>query len=86
MLIGTLYKQQSKIIYITVTEEKKCHKSKPLPVAHIQSGGLNLGPELFPVPTYLLFKGHERLGRNDVILKIAGYAGKVQKSRCNVLL
>ena len=30
----------------------------------------------FPVPTYLLFKGDEGLRRNDVIVKIAGYAGK----------
>ena len=28
----------------------------------------------FPVPTYLLFKGDERLGRNDV--KVAGQTGK----------
>ena len=28
----------------------------------------------FPVPTYLFFKGDERLGRNDV--KVAGQAGK----------
>ena len=33
-------------------------------------------PDSFPVPTYLLFKGEERLGRNDDIVKIAGYAGK----------
>ena len=33
-------------------------------------------PDSFPVPTYLLFKGDEGLGRNDVIVKIAGYAGK----------
>ena len=28
----------------------------------------------FPVPTYLFFKGDERLGGNDV--KVAGQAGK----------
>ena len=28
----------------------------------------------FPVPTYLFFKGGERLGRNDV--KVPGQAGK----------
>ena len=32
----------------------------------------------FPIPTYLLFKGSERLGRNDVIVKIA--EGKVRTS------
>ena len=31
-------------------------------------------PDSFPVPTYLFFKGDERLGRNDV--KVAGQAGK----------
>ena len=30
----------------------------------------------FSVPTYLLFKGDEKLGRNYVIVKIARYAGK----------
>ena len=30
----------------------------------------------FPVPIYLLFKGDEGLKRNDVIVRIAGYAGK----------
>ena len=33
----------------------------------------------FPVPTYLLFKGNKRLGRNDVIVKVARYAGKDAK-------
>ena len=32
----------------------------------------------FPVPTYLFFKGDERLGRNDV--KVAGQAGKGERS------
>ena len=31
----------------------------------------------FPVPTYLFFKGDERLGRNDV--KVAGQAGKGER-------
>ena len=31
-------------------------------------------PDSSPVPTYLSFKGNERLGRNDV--KVAGQAGK----------
>ena len=31
----------------------------------------------FPVPTYLFFKGNERLGRNDV--KVAGQAGKGER-------
>ena len=33
--------------------------------------------ESFPVPTYLFFKGNERLGRNDV--KVAGQAGKGER-------
>ena len=33
------------------------------------------------VPIYLLFKGDEGLRRNDVIVKIAGYAGKDAKYR-----
>ena len=33
--------------------------------------------ESFPVPTYLFFKGDERLGRNDV--KVAGQAGKGER-------
>ena len=41
----------------------------------------------FPVPPYfiyLLFKGDERLGRNDAMVKIAVYAGKVAKVRTSV--
>ena len=34
-------------------------------------------PDSFPVPTYLFFKGDERLGRNDV--KVAGQAGKGER-------
>ena len=37
----------------------------------------SMGPDSFPVPTYLFFKGDERLGRNDV--KVAGQAGKGEK-------
>ena len=36
-----------------------------------------LKPDSFPVPTYLFFKGNERLGRNDV--KVAGQAGKGER-------
>ena len=35
----------------------------------------------FPVPTYLFFKGRERLGRNDV--KVAGQAGKGKRFPCD---
>ena len=34
-------------------------------------------PGSFPVPTYLFFKGYERLGKNDV--KVAGQAGKGER-------
>ena len=33
----------------------------------------------FPVPTLLLFKDGERLGRNYVMVKISEYAGKAKK-------
>ena len=39
-------------------------------------------PGSFPVPTYLLFKGNERLGRNDV--KVAGQAGKGERKAPDV--
>ena len=37
----------------------------------------------FPVPTYLFFKGNERLGRNDV--KVAGQAGKGERKEADCL-
>ena len=42
-------------------------------------GYLELATEAdsFPVPTYLFFKGNERLGRNDV--KVAGQAEKGER-------
>ena len=43
------------------------------------SSGSQRGPNSFPVPTYWLFKRNKRLGENDVITKIAGYAGKDAK-------
>lgn len=38
----------------------------------------------FPVHIYLSFKGDERLGKNDVIVKIEGYATGVCWEGCKI--
>ena len=43
---------------------------------HIYDCSVGLLVDSFPVSTYWLFKSNGRLGRNDVTVKVAVYAGK----------
>ena len=62
----------SQVKYVRLTEkDASVYYSEPKDLLLVL---LILGPDSFPVPTYLFFKGNERLGRNDV--KVAGQAGK----------